>query len=137
VIERLAHSIDALAALGGRTRREAEGDLLKLAVAIARRILHRELAVDPDAVSGLIAVALEKLRSQEIHRVRVHPGLEAPVRRALETLSAGRSVVVLADPGRQAGDIVFETERGRLDASVETQLDEIGRGLADRLRGRA
>jgi len=31
--------------------------------------------------------------------------------------------------------VVFETQRGSLDASVETQLQEIGRGLADRLRG--
>jgi flagellar biosynthesis/type III secretory pathway protein FliH len=28
---------------------------------------------------------------------------------------------------------VIETERGKLDASIETQLAEIGRGLTDRL----
>jgi hypothetical protein len=31
---------------------------------------------------------------------------------------------------------VFETVRGELDASVETQLDEIEHGLADRIRRR-
>ncbi|MFB3776016.1 MAG: FliH/SctL family protein [Bryobacteraceae bacterium] len=137
VLDRLAHSVDAIAGLRGRARREAEGDLLRLAIAIARRILHRELSVDPDAVSGLIKVAIEKLQTQEIHRVRVHPDLEAAVRRAIEGLAAGRSVQVVADRGRLAGDVVFETERGNLDASVETQLQEIGRGLADRLRGGA
>jgi len=135
-VERLAQSVEALAGLRGRARREAEGDLLKLSVAIARRILHRELSVDADAVSGLIKVALEKLQSQEIHRVKVHPELEAAVRAALERLAVGRNVQVVADRSRLAGDVVFETERGSLDASVETQLQEIGRGLADRLHGR-
>jgi flagellar assembly protein FliH len=55
---------------------------------------------------------------------------------ALERFASSRSVQIVADRGRQPGDIVFETERGSLDASVETQLQEIGRGLADRLRGR-
>jgi flagellar assembly protein FliH len=137
ILDRLAHSVDALAGLRGRARREAEGDLLRLAIAIARRILHRELSVDSDAVSGLIKVAIEKLQAQEIHRVRVHPDLEAAVRHAIEGLAAGRSVQVMADRGRLPGDVVFETERGSLDASVETQLQEIGRGLADRLRGGA
>jgi flagellar biosynthesis/type III secretory pathway protein FliH len=33
--------------------------------------------------------------------------------------------------------VVFETERGNLDASVDAQLREIERGLADCLRRRA
>jgi flagellar biosynthesis/type III secretory pathway protein FliH len=41
---------------------------------------------------------------------------------------------VLADPSRELGTVIFETQRGNLDASVESQLQEIERGLADRLR---
>ena len=40
----------------------------------------------------------------------------------------------IPDPSREVGSIVFETQRGDLDASVESQLNEIERGLADRLR---
>jgi flagellar assembly protein FliH len=80
VLERLAHSIDVVAGLRNRIRREAESDLVKLSIAIARRILHREISVDPEAISGLMKAALEKVQSQEIHRVRVHPDLEAAVR---------------------------------------------------------
>ena len=32
------------------------------------------------------------------------------------------------------GAVIFETPRGNLDAGVESQLQEIERGLADRLR---
>jgi flagellar assembly protein FliH len=137
VLERLAHSIDALAGLRNRIRKEAESDLVKLSIAIARRILHRELSVDPEAISGLMKAALEKVQAQEIHRVRVHPDLEAAVRKALESFASGRSVQVVADGGRESGDIVFETTRGNLDASIGTQLQEISRGLADRLRSKS
>jgi flagellar assembly protein FliH len=136
VVERLAHSIEQISGLAGRVRKDAEADLLRLSIAIARRILYRELSVDPEAISGLIRVALEKLRGQEINRVRVHPEMEGAVRASLEHLGAARSVQVVSDRGRQPGDAIFETDRGNLDASVETQLQEIGRGLADRLRNR-
>jgi flagellar biosynthesis/type III secretory pathway protein FliH len=44
---------------------------------------------------------------------------------------------VVADSGLERGGVVFETPRGNLDASLETQLLEIQRGLSDRLlRGR-
>jgi flagellar biosynthesis/type III secretory pathway protein FliH len=46
----------------------------------------------------------------------------------------GASIEVIPDPSRQPGALVFETERGNLDASIETQLLEIERGLTDRLR---
>ena len=134
VLERLAKSIDVMAGLRSHIRKEAESDLVKLSIAIARRILHRELSVDPEAISGLMKAALEKLQSQEVHRVRVHPDLEAAVRGALERFASARSVEVVADGGRESGDVVFETTRGNLDASVNTQLEEISRGLADRLR---
>ena len=132
VIARLCRSIDEIGSLRARLRGEAERDLVRLALAIARRILGRELAVDPDAIHGLVLGALDKIKSQEISRVRVHSAQEEAVRECLrETVTA--AVEVIADPACQPGTVVLETERGSLDASVESQLREIERGLADRL----
>jgi len=137
VIERLCRSIEEISSLRTRLRQEAEQDLIRLALAIARRVLRRELAIDPDAVHGLVLGALEKLQSQEISRVRVHPAQEAAVAACLGRLITGSRVEVVADPAREPGSVVFETGRGSLDGSVESQLQEIERGLADRLRRRA
>ncbi len=134
VIERLSRTIQEIAGLRARMRREAEGDLLRLATAIARRILRREIMVDPDAMHGLVLGALEKLQSQEITRVRVHPAHAALVTACLRQMVAGSPVEVVADPSREPGAVIFETDRGNLDASVESQLREIERGLADRLQ---
>ncbi len=135
VIERLSRAIDEIAGLRPRLRREAENDMVKLSLAIARRILRRELAVDPDALHGLVLAALEKLQGQEICRVKVHPSLAASVTACVRKGLAGAAVEVLPDPSSQPGTVVFETGRGNLDASVESQFQEIERGLTDRLRG--
>ncbi len=134
VLDRLAASIEEMAQLRARFRREAEGDMIRLSLAIARRILRRELVVDPDAMHGLVLGALEKLQSQEICRVRVHPSHATQITTYLKTAVPGPAIEVIADPGREPGTVIFESDRGNLDASVDSQLQEIERGLIDRLR---
>lgn len=137
VVEKLARSVEELALLRPRLRREAELDMLRLALAVARRVLRRELAVDPDALHGLALAALEKIAGQEIQRVKVHSSMAAQIRALLEKSAARGMVEVVADGSAAPGTLVFETERGNLDASVQTQLEEIERGLTDRLRQRS
>jgi flagellar assembly protein FliH len=133
VIERLGRSINEVAGLRPRLRAEAEADLVRLSLAIARRVLRRELAIDPEALHGLVLGALEKLQGREITRVHVHPSHAALITGCLRQISAG-GVEIVPDPAREPGAIVFETQRGNLDASIESQLQEIERGLTDLLR---
>jgi len=134
VIERLTRSIQEMANLRARLRREAEADVVQLALAIARRVIRREMAADPDALRGLVIAALEKLQGQEISRVKVHPSHVAAVKAGLQQAVSGGVVEVVADSSRELGSVIFETTRGNLDASVDSQLQEIERGLIDRLR---
>jgi len=134
VIERLTRSIQEIANLRARLRHEAEADVVQLALAIARRVIRREVASDPDALRGLVVAALEKLQGQEISRVKVHPSHVSTVKTCLQQALSGGLVEVLADSSRELGSVIFETARGNLDASVDTQLQEIERGLTDRLR---
>jgi flagellar assembly protein FliH len=134
VIDRMTRSLAELSTLRGRIRKDAEADLVKLSIAVARRVLHRELTLDSESISGIIRVALEKLESREMCRVRVHPDQEGAVRSALGKFGDGQNVELLADGSLQSGDVLFETPQGTLDASIEVQLREIERGFADRLK---
>jgi flagellar assembly protein FliH len=134
VLDQLSRSLASLAGLRSRIRDDAERDLVKLAIAIARRVLHRELTLDPESIEGLIRVALEKLEAREVCRVRVHPDQEATIRNSLERFSNSQKVELISDPSLQCGDVLFETAHGDLNGSVEAQLQEIERGLADRLQ---
>jgi flagellar assembly protein FliH len=137
MMEKLARSIQEIAEARPKLRAEAERDLLKLSLAIARKILHRELSADPDSIAGLIKVCLDKIRLQEIVRVRIHPQHHPPIQQMLARLSTGVPIELLPDPKLQLGGVVIETTRGEFDASVDVQLKEIERGLTDLLRSRA
>lgn len=133
VVERLARAAADLSNLRDRVRRQAEADLVKLALAIAKRVMHRELAVDPDAMQGIVRSALDRLQNREVDRLRVHPSHIGPVRSCLEDAGRAPALEVVGDPSLNCGDAVFETSLGELDASVESQLREIERGFADKM----
>jgi flagellar assembly protein FliH len=129
----LADTLASLARLRESVREETIQDLVHLAISIAARVIHREVAVDPDALAGLIQAAFTKLQSREINRVRMHPTLEVLVRKLLEQSGAPKNMVLTPDPSLKPAEVFFETSQGILDASVETQLREIERGLIDKL----
>ncbi len=130
--ERLAQTLAELVSFKRQLRSEAEMELVKLSLAVARRILHRELAADPDAMQGLVHAALQKIQGREIWRIRISPvGVEA-ARAALGRMGLG-AIEIVAEASFKSGDLVIETALGELDASVDTQLQEIQRGFTDRL----
>jgi flagellar assembly protein FliH len=129
-MQRLAKSLEELSRYKSRLRKEAESDLVTLALAVAKRILRRELNVDTEALHGVINAALEKLQARDVSRVRVHPSHEAAVRKHLSNTS-GASIQLVPDTSLQPGDVIFETARGTVDASIESQLREIEIGFTD------
>lgn len=134
ILQKLAGAIHETSQLRPRLRAEAEADLVRLALAIARKIVGRELNTDPETLTGLVKAALEKVRTQEILRVRLHPDYGTRIRECLSRFGASQ-VEIVADANADRGTVVFETSRGNFDASVETQLREIERGLTDRFKG--
>ncbi len=136
-VEQLAVTAAEVASSRAEAIRRAEAHVVQLSIEIARRILHRELSVDAAALGALVRAALEKLASQQICRVRVHPDQEQLVRMTLTQLGRGADIEIVTDAAQPRGGALFETDSGSLDASVETQLREIERGFADRLQERA
>lgn len=133
VMEKLARTLATLVDQRARIRREAESELLELSIAIARRILNRELTLDPMSVQSLIKVALDKAQSSEISRIRVHPDQLAAVQTCVQRVRPSQASTIIADAGLDPWGVVFETSKGSVDASLEAQLGEISRGFADRL----
>lgn len=129
----IARSISELSRMREVIREEATQDLVHLAISIAARVIHRDVTIDPDALAGLVKAAFLKAQSREIQRVHVHPALEPMVRKCLEQCGSPKNLMLAVDSGLNAGEIFFETSQGALDASVGTQLQEIERGLIDRL----
>ena len=131
--ERFSRSLAALGSLRSRLRKEAESDLVKLSIEIARRILHRQMTVDPGALEALVSTAVQRLNGLDCLRVRVSPAHAAATRLALARIGKAEQLEVVEDASLSPGDFQYDTARGSLDASIEVQLKEIERGFCDRL----
>jgi flagellar assembly protein FliH len=130
-VTNLARAAAELARYRDRVRREAEQELVQLAVEIARRVLHREIAADHEALLGLTRAALQRMDAREIHRVRIHPAHASAIEASLRDLGTAQRVEVQADATLEPGGLLFETARGNYDVSVATQLREIERGFVE------
>jgi flagellar assembly protein FliH len=131
--EQIAQAAACLARERPRLRRDAEADVVKLALAIARRVVHRELSLDPHAIQGLVRVAIDRMNTRDIVRIRTHPAHADAVSQTLIAAHLVSQVDLKTDGSLSLGDLVFETAQGELDASIDSQLKEIDLGIADRL----
>ena len=133
-LDRLARTIQEVAQVKCKVRADAEHELVKLSLAISRRILHREVTADPQSLRGVVYAALQRLQNREITKIRVFPPSIPAIRAALERNGGMAAIEIVGDGMLQPGALLIETSLGELDASVETQLQEIERGFADRLQ---
>ena len=117
--------------------RNVEGEAVRLVLAIARKVLHREAQVDPLLLTGVVRVALEKIANGTTVRLRV-PAIQADDwRAALGPLAELDSTIeIVADKSLRGPQCLFVTETGTTDVSLEGQLAEIERGFLDLLSQR-
>src|SRR5215469_2274631 len=108
----------------------AEGEVVQLALAIARKILHREAQVDPLFLTGIVRVALEKVAATSSVKLRVS---ENDVFKWRQIAAALKGVQpqpeVVGDPTLPNGRCVMETDVGSTQISLDTQFREVERGL--------
>jgi flagellar assembly protein FliH len=132
VLDRLNASVAQVLGIRSDLRRRAERDTVQLALMIAKRVLHRQLSVDESALTAIAHIAFERLTRSESWRVTVHPQFAAAVTTALPASHAAR-VHIDPDPDCALGTLIIHSAEGTIDASIDAQLEEISRGLTDRL----
>ncbi|MCC7010571.1 MAG: hypothetical protein IT184_17310 [Acidobacteria bacterium] len=122
---RLAAALEDLAGLRVGLMRRAERELVELAVAIAERVIRRELEIDPDLLQLIARVAIDRLGERASAVVHLNP---ADHRR----LSAGDAlggIDLVADPDVPAGGCLVVSPSGEINAGIEAQVREISREL--------
>jgi flagellar assembly protein FliH len=109
---------------------QMEREVVRLALAVAERILHRELQLDPLVLSSAVRVALGHLaESTEVH-LRV-PNEQKDMWTEMVRLMPSLPIrpEVRGDEHLEAGEVVLETNLGTVDLAVRAQLEEIERGF--------
>ncbi len=129
-IDSFARNIEASLA---EFRHALERDGVKLAIAIAERIVKREVQVDSETVLRQIQEAIRRLVGVDKVKIRVHPNDEELVRSMRSSLIAGsdavRELAIEMDESIAPGGCVLESDSGNVDASISTQLERIESAL--------
>jgi flagellar assembly protein FliH len=112
-----------------------ETEVVKLALAIASRVLHREAKLDPLLLTGVVRVALEKVAEDGATALRVPVGLVEMWKEVFAN-DLGDSLRVIGDERLGAMECVLETKVGRVELGVSAQLEEIERGFFDLMQQR-
>jgi len=114
-----------------------EPEVVQLALAIARKILHREAQMDPLLLTGMVHVALEKADSATRVRLRTNPlDIHFWNEYFAQAGAAQPAPELIGDAALQPGECALETEIGSTQISLETHLKEIEQGFFDLLEQR-
>jgi flagellar biosynthesis/type III secretory pathway protein FliH len=130
----MASYADAVLQLGKYRRSlyaQVERDVVKLALEVAKKIVHREIQADREIIQTLVRVALGHVAEKSAVTVHLHPTDYNYILEHRAELSkdgeGGQEVVLLSDKAIQRGGCLVETECGTIDARIEEEFREVER----------
>lgn len=113
-----------------------EAELVKLAVAVARKIIGRSVEVNPNTVLHTAKEVLQSVRNGRIVTIKVNPLDEAALHEQAGSLKMlGTQVgelLVVGSSSIEPGGCIVESELGIIDAQIGTQLASIEKALLRR-----
>ncbi|MDR0311847.1 MAG: hypothetical protein LBJ21_09695 [Acidobacteriota bacterium] len=122
-----AGSLAEVAALKDTLRVQVEEEVVRLALAVARKIIHREIQIDHTIIHTLVRVALERVAGKSAVVVRLSPVDYEYMTREHGDMSkkAGREIVFESDNTLTQGSCMIQTETGDIDARIEEEFHEV------------
>jgi len=106
-----------------------EARVLKLVIAVARKVVRQEVAMDRDVILNVLREAVKNVLDRDRIKIRLNPRDHERVSKLTPGLIAGfegiRSISLETDESMSPGGAVIETAFGEIDATMEQQLDEI------------
>jgi len=118
-----------LGELHRQTCRDVEADLVQLALAVARKIVGRDVSLGPDAVTRIIREALTRVEHAGRITIKLNPAdleLLADIKpQLLSGLPEAGRAVFEADEGIARGGCLIETDEGEVDARIERQFQVV------------
>jgi flagellar assembly protein FliH len=133
LIERWTAALNAWESQKAEMIHSAREDALIFVFELARKVVHRVIATDPSVVCDQVEHALRVITKPGILAVCVHPEdrpiLAEALPQILETSSRCEHAEIRDDPAVARGGCVITSARGRIDATIQTQLDRIALAL--------
>jgi len=108
--------------------RDSEGEMLRLIELIVRKVIGEEIKTDETIIMHTIKSAAKFLTDKRKVRIIINPEDMEEVKKMLPDLSRltkGGNFQLTEDPTVGKGGCILETGFGRVNATIDDQLDEI------------
>lgn len=129
----LERAIANIAGLERQLAEASEGESVRLALAVAARVLAREVTVDPAWMRDLLAAALAEIPDRRRVTVRCAPRDAAAIRERLAGTAGAvpgtERLELEEDAALAPGSLVLAAQGTRLDASVAASWERIAHSL--------
>ena len=129
MLARLTATIDEVSALRTGLLAQTEQDIVRLAIAIAERIVRREVRADPQLLVSVARAAAKQLGDKAIATIRLQPDDYAKAVAQHESTPESGPIRLAADLSLPPGGCVVQSTFGQIDVSFETQIREVLREL--------
>lgn len=133
VAESFVKSLEELSTFRAALRDRYERELLDLAIAVARRVVHGELEVHPERWLDLIRAGVDRLVERDQIVVRVPIRLAAYLREHLSQLRSAldgvKGIELVEDPALPPDGCVIESRFGEADVGIETQFANVAEAI--------
>lgn len=131
VMAELARTVQAISAERASLLRRTERDVVRLALAMTARIVHREIGADPELLLAMARVAIDRLGEHVTASVHLHPDDHRGLTAALAARPSGDPPVfaLVADPQVARGGCLVTSDYGVVDLAVDAQVAELSRAL--------
>lgn len=115
---------------------QVEREVVKLAIEVAKKIVHREIQVDKDIIQTLVRVALGHVAEKSAVTVHLNPQDYSYLLGLRDELSQneGRDISLLADKSIERGGCLIQTECGDIDARIEEKFREVEQAFFEGLK---
>jgi flagellar assembly protein FliH len=112
---------------------QAEIPVVRLAFEIAKKVIHSEIRQNPDMIHYVVREAVRRISHASHAEISLHPAdlerLEADPELLRELRERVDQLTFRADEAIRRGGCVVETNVGLVDATLESQLNEIEKSL--------
>jgi flagellar assembly protein FliH len=128
VLRRLTEEVERLGSFRADVLRGAERQTVQLVLAIAERVVQREVALERHVLVHIARGALARLGERVPAAIRLHPD-DYDLLNAEAIPGDDAHVRVVADPAVERGGCLVESDHGLIDASPDTQIRELTHAL--------
>ncbi len=114
---------------------KSQTEISHLAVAIAEKIITRELTINPKIIAEIVGNAIKSANITGSCRIRVHPDdheLLMPLWDPIPSLQPSeRKWDLVSDQYVRKGGCIIEVDGGIIDAQIDTQLAQVQQAIDD------